>query len=95
MAPPSRQLGQQRIARRHHHRAFHDEVGEQLMGDPHHLAAIERALDQIPAGGGHFQVIRQVQFSRRGGHLSRAEVGLTVGRVDVNFPEHRGSSSQG
>ena len=40
-------------------------IGQQFVGDPLDLAAIEIALDQVAAGGGDGQIVGQIQVRRR------------------------------
>ena len=51
MRPAGWQPGQRCIAHRRHHRAFHNAIGEQLVGDPLDLPAVELALNQEPPSG--------------------------------------------
>ena len=63
-------------------------------GDPLHLAR-SSALDQIAAGGGDWPDRSANPSSAAAAATSRPNrSGWPVGRIDVNFPKHRGSSSQ-
>ena len=86
------QLTERRIAGQRHHGALHDAIGQQFTGDSHNLALIEVALDQVGPGGGHGEMVGQVQFGGGSNHVARRQVRLPVGGVDVNFPKHHGSS---
>ncbi len=76
-----------------HDRLFHDGVGEQFHGNPLDLAAVPIGLDQVAAGGDNLQIGGQTKFGGRRGDGPAQQVGLAGGRIDVNFPKHRGSSS--
>jgi hypothetical protein len=70
-------------------------IGQQFGGNPLDLAAVQLALDQVSTGGRDLKMIGQVQFGGGGGHLAGGQIRLPLGRVDVNFPKHRGSSWPG
>ena len=95
MRPAVGQLVQRRIAHRRHHGPLDHAIGQQFVGDSRHLGAVEIAFDQVAANRGDGQLGGQMQFGGRGGHFRSADVRLALGGVNVNFPKHRGSSSQG
>ena len=74
------------------HGALDDRVGKQFAGNPVDLVDGEIALNEITSGGRHGEVFGQAEIGRIGGGLLGDQVGLAFGRVDVNFPKHRGSS---
>ena len=74
-----------------HDHHFDDAIGEQLYGNAFRLATVPIGLDQVSAGGCHLQIGGQSKFGRRCGDGPAQQVGLAGGRVDVNFPKHRGS----
>ncbi len=51
MRPAVGQLGQSGVAERGGDDPLHHAIGQQLVGNAHHVGPIEIALDQVSAGG--------------------------------------------
>jgi hypothetical protein len=73
-------------------RSLHNHVGQQFIGQPGDLLFVEFPLDQKPPGGMHAQIRGDSKLGGGGFNLSGGKIGLACGRMDINFPEHRGSS---
>ncbi len=87
-----RWIGEDRVADRGHDGPFHHAVGQQFGGNSFHLLLIELALDQISTRARYGQIGRQSQVGGLSNNQIGNQVGLPFGRIDVNFPKHRGSS---
>jgi hypothetical protein len=68
-----------------------DYVGQQLRRQSGDLLFVEFALNQKSPGGMDPQICGDSQFGGGGFYLSGGKIGLACGRMDINFPEHRGS----
>ena len=86
----SHRRGRERgIANRADHRTLDHRIGEQFAGQPRDFVAAELPLNQKAGRRGDGQILGQSQFGGVGRDRARGAIGLPLGRINVNFPQHR------